>query len=57
MTSADRIKKLRETLEEIRDIAQVSEGVEFYAMLASNALKSDDVFVGLQSGDFSTDSE
>jgi hypothetical protein len=31
-------KRLREALEEIRDVARVSEGVEFYAMLADKAL-------------------
>ena len=29
---------LRQALEEIRDVANVSEGVEFYAMLAEKAL-------------------
>tara|TARA_R110000824_G_scaffold104562_2_gene248178 strand:- start:721 stop:873 length:153 start_codon:yes stop_codon:yes gene_type:complete len=32
-------QRLRTALEEIRDIAAVSEGVEFYAMLADKALK------------------
>ena len=31
-------KILRQALEEIRDVASVSEGVEFYAMLADKAL-------------------
>lgn len=35
-------KRLREALEEIRDIAAVSEGVEFYAMLAQKALDGTD---------------
>ena len=37
-----RIAALREALTEIRDIAAVSEGVEFYAMLANKALEKDD---------------
>ena len=37
-----RIKALREALEEIRDVARVSEGVEFYAMLAEKALTKDE---------------
>ena len=37
-----RIKALREALEEIRDVARVSEGVEFYAMLAEKALTNDE---------------
>lgn len=37
-----RIAALREALTEIRDIAAVSEGVEFYAMLANKALERDD---------------
>ena len=36
-----RINALREALEEIRDVARVSEGVEFYAMLAEKALTKD----------------
>tara|TARA_R110000824_G_scaffold127033_1_gene286948 strand:- start:632 stop:817 length:186 start_codon:yes stop_codon:yes gene_type:complete len=32
-------QRLRTALEEIRDIAAISEGVEFYAMLAERALK------------------
>ena len=35
----ERIKSLEGSLREIRDIARVSEGVEFYAMLADKALK------------------
>lgn len=35
----DEIKRLRGALEEIRDIARVSEGTEFYAMLAERGLK------------------
>jgi len=35
----ERIKSLEGSLREIRDIALVSEGVEFYAMLADKALK------------------
>lgn len=35
----ERIKYLEGSLREIRDIARVSEGVEFYAMLADKALK------------------
>jgi|TARA_R100000306_G_C4316672_1_gene112998 hypothetical protein len=34
-------KRLRKALEDIRDIAVVSEGVEFYAMLAERALKGE----------------
>ena len=37
-----RIKKLREALEEIRDVARISDGVEWYAMIASEALTKDD---------------
>lgn len=37
-----RVAALREALTEIRDIAAVSEGVEFYAMLANKALERDD---------------
>ena len=37
-----RIAALREAVTEIRDIAAVSEGVEFYAMLANKALEKDD---------------
>ena len=37
-----RLKDLRETLVEIRDVANVSEGVGFYAMLAQKALDKDD---------------
>ena len=32
-------ERLRAALEEIRDVAAISEGVEFYAMLADRALK------------------
>ena len=32
------IARYKEALEEIRDIARVSDGVEFYAMLADKAL-------------------
>lgn len=32
------IKRLRAALEDIRDIAVISDGVEFYAMLADKAL-------------------
>ena len=35
----ERIKYLEGSLREIRDIARVSEGVEFYAMLADKELK------------------
>jgi hypothetical protein len=35
----DRIRHLEDALKEIRDIAQVSEGAEFYAMVADKALK------------------
>jgi len=34
-----RIQDLEDSLREIRDIARVSEGVEFYAMLADKALR------------------
>jgi len=37
--SALRIEKLEAGLREIRDIANVSEGVEFYAMLATKTLE------------------
>ncbi len=37
-----RVTALRLALEEIRDVALVSEGVEFYAMLADKALMADD---------------
>ena len=46
MTLQQRIDRLRESLREIRDIAQVSEGVDFYAMLADRALKFDDEHSG-----------
>ena len=36
-----RIRALRETLEEIRDVARVSDGVEWYAMKAREALIRD----------------
>lgn len=42
MTDDQRIDQLREALQEIRDIARVSDGVEFYAMLATRALNQDD---------------
>jgi hypothetical protein len=35
----DRIRHLEDALKEIRDIAHVSEGAEFYAMVADKALK------------------
>jgi len=38
MTLQQRIDRLRESLREIRDIAKISEGVEFYAMLAERGL-------------------
>ena len=38
-----RIKALREALEEIRNVAQISDGVEWYAMIANEALKKDDI--------------
>ena len=37
-----RIKALREALEEIRDVARISDGVEWYAMKAGEALTKDD---------------
>ena len=37
-----RIAALREALKEIRDVATISEGTEFYAMLASKALEEDE---------------
>ena len=37
-----RITALREAVTEIRDIAAISEGVEFYAMLANKELEKDD---------------
>lgn len=39
--AADRIEELEEALRQIRDIALLSEGVEFYAMLAEKALKGE----------------
>ena len=36
-----RIKNLRKALEEIRDVARISDGVEWYAMIASRALNRD----------------
>ena len=42
MVKRRRITALREALTEIRDIAAISEGVEFYAMLANKALEEDD---------------
>jgi hypothetical protein len=36
---ADRIRHLEDALKEIRDIAHVSEGAEFYSMVADKALK------------------
>jgi len=36
-----RIKALREALEEIRDVARISDGVEWYAMIAREALTKD----------------
>tara|TARA_R110000787_G_scaffold78897_1_gene172356 strand:- start:1933 stop:2067 length:135 start_codon:yes stop_codon:yes gene_type:complete len=33
--------RFKAALEEIRDVAQISEGVEFYAMLADKALKGE----------------
>ncbi len=38
----ERIEKLRSALEEIRDVARVSDGVEFYAMIAERALTEDE---------------
>ena len=37
-----RIAALRSTLIEIRDVATISEGAEFYAMLAKKALEKDE---------------
>jgi len=37
----EQIRVLRGALEEIRDTARVSEGVEFYAMLADKALNGE----------------
>lgn len=34
----DRIKELEEALENIRDVAQISEGTQWYAMIAERAL-------------------
>lgn len=39
----ERLQRLSAALTEIRDIARVSEGVEFYAMLAQRALDGEDV--------------
>ena len=38
----ERLQRLTTALTEIRDIARVSEGVEFYAMLAQKALHGED---------------
>ena len=38
----ERLQRLSAALTEIRDIARVSEGVEFYAMLAQRALDGED---------------
>jgi hypothetical protein len=38
----ERLQRLTIALTEIRDIARVSEGVEFYAMLAQKALDGED---------------
>ena len=35
------VKRLRESLKEIRDVARCSDGVDFYAMLADNALSGE----------------
>jgi len=40
--AAAQIHIMRTALETIRDVAAVSEGVEFYAMIAGNALKEAD---------------
>jgi hypothetical protein len=40
--SEARIMELRKSLEEIRDVARVSEDVEWYAMVADQALKKDE---------------
>jgi hypothetical protein len=40
--AADEIERLRAALREIRDIARLSEGVDFYAMLADTALGGED---------------
>jgi hypothetical protein len=42
MTMQERIDALREALEQIRDVADISEGVEWYAMIADAALVVDD---------------
>lgn len=39
LSDAELVKKYRNTLEEIRDIARASEGVEFYAMLVDKTLE------------------
>ena len=38
MALREEVDRLRSALTEIRDVARVSEGVEFYAMLADKAL-------------------
>lgn len=39
--SRQKIDKLESALREIRDVARCSEGVEFYEMLASRALRGE----------------
>ena len=41
-TALERISNMRTALTEVRDIASASAGVEFYIMLAENALHQDD---------------
>ena len=55
--NALRIHALRKALEEIRDVAQVSEGVEFYAMIADKALARDDMRMELLASESQKDRE
>lgn len=43
MGMQNRIDKLREALADIRAVASISEGVEWYAMIADRALMADDL--------------
>ena len=40
--AANETERLRAALKEIRDVARCSDGVDFYAMLAEQALEGDD---------------
>lgn len=41
MLLKDRVRDLEKALQEIRDVANVSDGVGFYAMLADKALEGE----------------